>query len=45
MPDDICVKVALEAVVCDTQLDGLVVVEVNRKLATLDVHIFGANPM
>ena len=30
---------------CATQLDGLVMGEVNGKLATRDVHIYGANPM
>jgi len=33
--------VALEAVVCATQLDGLVIVEVKGILATRDVHMFG----
>lgn len=45
MPDDIHTKVALEAVVCATQLDGFGVAEVNGNLATWDVHIFGPNPM
>ena len=35
---------ALEAISCGTQLDGLVVVEIKRKMATRDVHMIGANP-
>ena len=34
---------ALEAIACATQLDGLVVVEIKGKLATHDMHMFGAN--
>jgi hypothetical protein len=44
VPEDIKSKVALEAISCATQLDGLVVVEVKGKLATRDMHLFGANP-
>jgi len=36
--------VALETISCATQLDGLVVVELKGKLATCDMHLFGANP-
>jgi hypothetical protein len=43
-PEDIKSKVALEAISCATQLDGLVVVEMKGKLATHDMHLFGANP-
>ena len=35
---------ALQAISCATQLDGLVVVEIKGKLATHDMHLFGANP-
>ena len=46
VPDDLKskVKVALKAILCATQLDGLVAVEIKFKLATRDVHMFGANP-
>ena len=44
VPEDIKSKVALEAIACATQLDGLVVVDVKGKMATRDVHMFGANP-
>ena len=45
VPDDLKSKVALKAISCATQLDGLVVVEIKGKLATRDLHMFGANPM
>ena len=44
VPEDVKSKVALEAIACATQLDGLVVVDVKGKLATHDVHMFGVNP-
>ena len=44
VPEDIKSKVALEAIACATKLDGLAVVDVKGKLATRDVHMFGANP-
>ena len=44
VPDKLHAKVALEAIVCATQLDGLTVVTVNGKEAMHDVHMFGANP-
>ena len=44
VPEDIKSKVALEAISCATQLDGLVVVKIKGKLATRDMHLFGANP-
>jgi hypothetical protein len=44
VPEDIKSKVALEAVACATQLDGLVVVDVKGQMATRDLHMFGANP-
>jgi hypothetical protein len=44
VPEDIKSKVALDAISCATQLDGLVVVKIKGKLATSDVHLFGANP-
>ena len=42
--DGVCYKVALEALVCATQLDGLVMVEIGDKCAMRDVHMFDANP-
>jgi hypothetical protein len=44
VPEDIKSKVALKATSCATQLDGLVVVKIKGKLATRDMHLFGANP-
>jgi hypothetical protein len=44
VPDYKNSKVELEALVCTTKLDGPVVIEVNRKLATCDMHMFGMNP-
>ena len=44
VPEDIKSKVALEAIVCTTQLDGLVVVDMKGQVVTRDVHMFGANP-
>jgi hypothetical protein len=32
VPDVLCAKVALEAIACATQLDGLVVVDVSGKI-------------
>ena len=43
VPEDTKSKVALEAISCATQLDGLVAVEIKGKLATRDMHLFGAN--
>ena len=34
VPDDLRVKVALEAIACATQLDGLVVIDVNGNITT-----------
>jgi hypothetical protein len=45
VPEDIKSKVALEAISCAMQLDGLVMVEAKGKVATRDMHMFGANPM
>ena len=45
VPEDIKSKVSLEAISYATQLDGLVVVEIKGKLATRDMHLFGANPI
>ena len=36
-------KMALEAIGCATQLDGLVTVTLNGKLATCNMHVFRAN--
>lgn len=44
VPDNMCVKVALEAIECATQLDGLVLIDVNGELAIRDMHMFGENP-
>ena len=44
IPDGLQAKVALEAISCATQFDGLAIVTVSRKEATCDMHIFGANP-
>jgi hypothetical protein len=44
VPDNLHAKVALEAIACMTQLDGLVVIDLNGKVATQHVHMFGANP-
>jgi len=44
VPNDLCRKVVLHVIVCATQLDGLVVIKVNGKAETQDVHMFGVNP-
>ena len=44
VPDNLRSKVALEAISCAIQHDGLVVVEVGGKTAMRDMHRFGANP-
>jgi hypothetical protein len=44
VPDDLKPKVALEAISCTTQLDGLVVVDNKGKQATRDMHLFGVKP-
>ena len=44
VPEDLKSKVALMAISCATQLDGLVAVKIKGKLATRDMHLFGANP-
>ena len=43
VPDDLKSKVALGAISCATQLDGLAMVEIKGKLATHDMHMFDAN--
>ena len=43
VPDELHAKVALEAIACATQLDGLTVVSVNEKEAMRDIHMFGVN--
>jgi hypothetical protein len=40
VPDNLHGKVLPEAIACATQLDGLVVIEVNGKLATCNVYVF-----
>ena len=42
--DKMCGKVALKAIACATQLDGLVLIELNDKLTMHDMHMFGVNP-
>lgn len=42
VPDDLHATMALETGACATQRKGLDVVEVNRKQATQDMHMFGA---
>ena len=44
VPDDLKSKVALNAISCALQLDGLVVVKIKDKLAMRDMHMFGTNP-
>ena len=44
IPNDVRGKVAIEAIKCATQLDGLKVVEVNGNAATWDMHVYKANP-
>lgn len=43
VPDDLQAKM-LEVIACATQLDGLSTVEVSGKIATCDMHMFGASP-
>ena len=43
VPDNINSKLALESTVCTTQLDGLVMIQVNGELAMHDVDIFCAD--
>ena len=42
--DEMQAKVTLEAIACATQLDGLVVIDLNGKVTMWDMHMFGANP-
>jgi hypothetical protein len=44
VPDDLKSNVALEAISCAMQLEGLVMVEIKGKLATCGMHMFGVNP-
>ena len=44
VPDDMCRKVVLEAIACATQLDGLVMIEINSKYSMHNTHMFGVNP-
>ena len=44
VPDDSRGKVAVEALRCATQLDGLRVVEVKGVKLTRDMHVYGSNP-
>jgi hypothetical protein len=42
--DDACGKLAIEAIKCATQLDGLGVITVGGKTATQGFHVFKSNP-
>lgn len=44
IPPDVRGKVAIEAIKLATQLDGLILVKLNGKLASRDEHVFGSNP-
>ena len=44
VPDDVRGKLAIEAIKCATQLDGLRVITVGGKTATRDFHVFKSNP-
>ena len=44
VPVDLRYRVAVEAVWCVTQLDGLVVVTLNNKTCTRDKHVYGKVP-
>ena len=44
VPDDMCRKVTLGAIVCATQLDGLIMIEINGKYTMHHTHMFGVNP-
>ena len=43
IPTKVWGKVAIKAIKCATQLDGLVVVKLGKKTATRDKHVFKAN--
>lgn len=45
VPEDLRAKVVLVVVACATQLDSLVMVDVNGKLATCNTHTFGVKDM
>ena len=40
VPNDLQAKVALEAIACATQSDGLIMIDINDKAATQDMHEF-----
>lgn len=44
VPHKLHAMVSLDAVSCVTQLDGLTIVNENRKEATCDMNMFGAKP-
>jgi len=44
VPDDVRGKLAIEAIKCATQLDGLRVIKVGDKTGTRDFHVFKSNP-
>ena len=44
IPIHIRSKVAIEAIKCATQLDGLSVTKMGDKLESQDVHVYGKNP-
>ena len=43
VPDDVCGKLAIEAIKCATQLDSLRVITLRGKTATWDFHVFKSN--
>ena len=44
VPNEMGGKVSLEAIVCATQLDSLVMIELNGKFATCDMHMMVGTP-
>lgn len=43
VPNDMCGMVVLKAIACATELDGSVMLDMNGKVATRNVHMFGVN--
>ena len=44
VPHDVCGKLAIKAIKCATQLDGLRVIKVGDKTGTQDFHVFKSSP-
>ena len=44
LPKDVYGKVAIEALKCATQLDGLKCITIRSLTTTLDIHVFNENP-